>query len=433
MFMENNHTEYKESLTDDLEKEVVAFLNSTGGQIQIGIKDNGAILGISNPDKVQLKIKDRLINNIRPSIMGLFDILTIEQDGKTTIIVNVAGGPETPYYIKQKGRSEAGCFVRIGSSSQPMTEDMINKLMSKRHHLSLANIVSRHQDLEFEQLKLYYGFKKKTLNDNFARTLDFLTNDKKYNQVANLFSDNNNISVRIGKYAGKDKLNLIGREDFQHCCLIAAMQKVLDRFDIENITQSLKRPMKSRLDKTLVDKAVLHETIINAFAHNDYTYGDTPIFEIFSDKFVITSFGGLVEGLDLESFYSGTSMPRNRQIIRVFKDLEYVEQIGSGIPKIIAKYGRESITISSAILQTTLKFELLENQTNVKTAAGSREKSREKIIDAIKTNPNITTKELVEIVGISIKGIEKNIKALKLQGRIRRIGADKGGHWEVVD
>jgi predicted HTH transcriptional regulator len=101
---------------------------------------------------VQLKIKDRLINNIRPSIMGLFDILTKEQDGKTTIIVNVAGRAETPYYIKQKGRSEAGCFVRIGSSSQPMTEDMINKLMSKRHHLSLANIVSRHQDLEFEQL-----------------------------------------------------------------------------------------------------------------------------------------------------------------------------------------------------------------------------------------------------------------------------------------
>ncbi|MDR0486241.1 MAG: DUF977 family protein [Elusimicrobiota bacterium] len=63
----------------------------------------------------------------------------------------------------------------------------------------------------------------------------------------------------------------------------------------------------------------------------------------------------------------------------------------------------------------------------------SREKSREKIIAAVKTNPKITTKELVEIAGIGIKGIEKNIKELKAQGKIRRIGADKGGHWEVIE
>jgi hypothetical protein len=60
-------------------------------------------MSTSKPDDIQLKIKDRLINNIRPSIMGLFDIDTIMNGGKTVVVVRLAGGMERPYYIKQKG------------------------------------------------------------------------------------------------------------------------------------------------------------------------------------------------------------------------------------------------------------------------------------------------------------------------------------------
>jgi len=81
---ESNRIEYKRELTDSLEKEVIAFLNyPEGGIIFIGIDDNGNIFGVENCDEVQLKIKDRLRNNISPSIMGLFDVIRQEQDGKT--------------------------------------------------------------------------------------------------------------------------------------------------------------------------------------------------------------------------------------------------------------------------------------------------------------------------------------------------------------
>jgi predicted HTH transcriptional regulator len=262
--MENNHREYKESLTDDLEKEVVAFLNSTGGEIHIGVKDNGNIVGIASPDKIQLKIKDRLINNIRPSIMGLFDILTKEQDGKTIIIVNVAGGAETPYYIKQKGRSEAGCFIRIGSSSQPMTEEMINNLMSERHQNSLINVPARIQDLTFTQLGIYYAGKHKTLNNHFATNLKFYTEDKKYNELAYMFADENRVSIRLAKWAGKDKFNLLQNEEYDDRCLLTSLYKVLDRLDTENITQA-KKTYPVRIEKRYVDKDALREVIINAF------------------------------------------------------------------------------------------------------------------------------------------------------------------------
>jgi predicted HTH transcriptional regulator len=359
----------------------------------------------------------------------------------------LACGTEKPYYIKQKGYSEAGCFIRVGSSSQPMSQEMIDRLLAKRHPLSLANISARRQDLEFEQLKLYYGLRKSPLNNNFAHSLDFMTLEDKYNMSAYLFADNNNISIRVGKYSGTDKSDLIGREDFRDCCLITAMKKVLDRFDIENITQSQKRPMETRIDKLLVDKAVLHEVIINAFAHNDYSHNlDTPIFQIFSDRFEITSFGGLVRGLNLDKFYAGTSMPRNREIVRVFKDLGYVEQLGNGIPKIVEKYGRNAIAIDGFIIQTTLKFDIEISHkishgsvggggedTNNKTIEETSNKTQNKIKTELKKRPSITANDLAEVVGITVSGVRWQINKLKNQGIIRRIGAKKGGYWEVIE
>jgi predicted HTH transcriptional regulator len=246
--------------------------------------------------------------------------------------------------------------------------------------------------------------------------------------VAFLFADNNNISVRIGKYSGTDKEDLIEREDFKDCSLITAMKKIIDRLDMENVTQSRKRPMKARIDKSLVDKNVLHEVIINAFAHNDYSRNlDTPIFQIYSDRFEVMSFGGLVEGMTTEQFYTGTSMPRNREIVRVFKDLDYMEQLGSGIPKIVKKYGRGAISIDSFIIQATLQFD-----TGSETLS-TTDSTTDKIISELKQNPYVTMDALAQKVGLTVHGVKWHMDKLKRQGAIRRLGAKNGGYWELIN
>ena len=111
---ESNRIEYKQQLTDSLEKEVVAFLNyQDGGVIYLGIDAGGSAVGLDDCDAIQLAIKDRLKNNIQPSIMGLFDIIHEEQDGKDILRITVAGGLEKPYYLKKYGMTEKGCFLRI--------------------------------------------------------------------------------------------------------------------------------------------------------------------------------------------------------------------------------------------------------------------------------------------------------------------------------
>jgi len=175
---ETNRIEFKERLTRDLdiEKEVIAFLNyREGGILYIGIDKDGKAVGVEDIDGDMLRIKDRLRQNISPSSMGLFDVTTETIDGVVVIKVFVASGSEKPYFKTSYGLSPKGCYLRVGTAAEPMTQNMIDELFAGRVRNSLRNIVSPRQDLTFQQLQIYYQTKGFTLNDNFHKSLDFLT------------------------------------------------------------------------------------------------------------------------------------------------------------------------------------------------------------------------------------------------------------------
>lgn len=109
---ETNRVEYKLKLTEGLEKEVVAFLNSReGGEIFIGVDKQGAVIGLDDLDGDMLKIKDRIRNSIVPSAMGLFDVQAEKESGKDIIKITIASGLEKLYYFRKYGMSEKGCFI----------------------------------------------------------------------------------------------------------------------------------------------------------------------------------------------------------------------------------------------------------------------------------------------------------------------------------
>lgn len=116
MHKESNRIAYKVIITEKLEREVVAFLNyHEGGIVYIGIDDNGDVVGVEDADRTQLKIIDRLKNNILPNALGLFDVVLNHMNNKSIIKIIISSGTEKPYYIKQQGMSPSGCFLRVGS------------------------------------------------------------------------------------------------------------------------------------------------------------------------------------------------------------------------------------------------------------------------------------------------------------------------------
>lgn len=87
---ESQIIKFKQELSESFESEVISFLNSkTGGHIYIGIANDGAVLGVKDSDLVQRQIADRILNNIRPATLGLFDIISEERDEKSVVHVIV--------------------------------------------------------------------------------------------------------------------------------------------------------------------------------------------------------------------------------------------------------------------------------------------------------------------------------------------------------
>lgn len=350
---ETNRIEYKQQLTDDLEKEAVAFLNyKEGGAIYIGIDKTGKAIGVSDMDSDMLKIKDRLKNNILPSCMGLFDVSVESIDTKEVIKITFASGTEKPYYIKKLGMSEKGCYIRTGTAAEPMIARQIEHLFSKRIRNSLGRIQSPRQDLTFGQLKIYYEATGKTLNGQFAKNLELLTDDDKFNYVAYLMADVNGMSMKVAKYNGKDRVNLSENYDYGYCSLVKATKQILDKVELENKTFARITP-KERIETRLWDMIALREAIINSIVHNDYTREVPPKIEFFDDRIEITSYGGLPDGLSEEDFFEGISLPRNKEIMRIFKDLELVEQLGSGVPRILQSYGKECFRFLDNFIRMT--------------------------------------------------------------------------------
>ena len=432
-FIESHRVEHKQFLTDTFEKEVVAFLNyHEGGIIYIGVDKDGKIVGCQNPDETQLKIKDKLKHNISPSCLGLFEVILETIEEKSVIKIIIASGRETPYYIKKNGMSEKGCYIRVGSSSEPMNQTMIEDLFAKRVRNSLGNIKSRRQDLTFEQLKIYYEEKGLKLNEKFASNLELLTDDGYYNYVAYLMADSNGVSIKVAKYAGTNKVDLIENNEYGYCSLIKATKRVLEKLEIENKTAAL-ITSTTRKEQPLWNKVALREAVINAIVHNDYTTENPPVFEIFSDRIEITSTGGLSIIKNIDDFFSGYSNPTSRELMRIYKDLELVEHLGSGLNRILEAYDKDSFVIK----QNYMKNIFYKNETpldgvvsggvNGVVSGGVRE-----LLEFIQTNPGLRANELSKHIDTPLRTVQRWLKQLKDENKIEFQGAPKTGGYVVI-
>ena len=434
--IENSRIEFKIKLVDDLEESVIGFLNSKdGGIIYLGVNDDGKVVGLNNNlDLLQRKIKDRIISNIEPSVLGLFDLEVLESDNKKYLKITVARGLEKPYYLKGMGMTPDSCFIRVGSSNEKMNNHLINKLFRERTKNSIKNIISPNQELTFTELKIYYKEKGFDVGDNFEKQLGFFTTDNKYNYLAYLLADENTVSIKVAKYVGDNVDELMENYEYGFCSLIKATNRVLEKFKVENkINAKITYP--ERKEESMYDYNAVREVIVNALVHNDWSSEYPPKFEFFSDRLEVSSFGGIQEEFTEEEFLKGYSAPKNPELMRVFRDLELVEQLGTGIRRILKKYDKSIYNFYPHFIRVSIKYNQNKfDYTNNKLLLNYSDltKVQENIIKLLLDKPSLTQPELARILGVGERTIRYNMKYLIENNYIERVGSNKTGEWKVI-
>ena len=182
-----------------------------------------------------------------------------------------------------------------------------------------------------------------------------------------------------------------------------------------------------RIDSPLWDEKAIREAVVNAIVHNDYTREVPPKIELFANRLEITSYGRLPEGLSRDDFFSGVSVPRNKELMRVFRDLELVESLGSGMTYIMKKYGRDNFQFLDNFIRISIPYNSGLGHETINDAISDA--ISDAINDAIKSRPGVKKVELVKIIGKSKPTIERAIAQLKQDGVIEYRGSKKTGGY----
>ena len=125
--------------------------------------------------------------------------------------------------------------------------------------------------------------------------------------------------------------------------------------------------------------------------------------------------------------------------LELTKDLGLVEQLGSGVPRILEDYGKECFKFSDNFLRMIFPKNIKSDEkgeSETSSISGLVEglvDSQQKIVRLIVENPKISKKKMAISIGISTTSIDKNIVALKDKNIIKRVGSDSGGHWKIID
>lgn len=354
--IEDDHTEFKEMFTKECIKTIVAFSNTCGGSLYIGVSDDGTAIGVDDSDSVSLSLVNMVMDSVRPSVSGTVDISTTYMDGKEIIKVDVREGPSKPYYLREKGLRHEGVYIRKGPSSVPAPDSAI-LAMIKDSTTSFESTVSFEQDLTFDAAERIFSEANLEFGSRQKASLGFYSKDL-YTNLALLISDQCPFGLKIAAYSDRYKTEFLDREEIAGSVLL----QVEDALAFIKPFNHLRSKIGAvrRMDLRAYPESTLREAIINAVVHRDYSANADTLISIFSDGITITSYGGLMRDVGLGDIMAGISVPRNPELASIFYHLGYIEAYGTGIPRMMGDYRNAGAKPSISLTDNTFKVEIPE-------------------------------------------------------------------------
>lgn len=430
---EGERVEFKSSFNAGVIESLVAFANTHGGAVYIGISDSGELKGI----QLAVESVQSWINEIKsktiPSIIPDYNIFKI--DDKSVVSLSIKEFPIKPVSVRGK------YFKRVVNSNHLMTTSEVVEFHLKSFNLSWdyhTDQTHSLDDISLEKVQFFLdklGERDRIIKDSpldYLWKLELIRNNQLTNACYLTFMKEESpfTTIELGRFqtdiiikdSQRIKTDLFSEVNF----VIDFIKKHINKeIIIKETAQSIEKwqyPMES-----------IREIVMNMIVHRDYRSSSDSIVKIFNDRIEFYNPGNLPPGITILNLISDNyiSTPRNKLIADLFKEAGMIEKYGTGIKRVFESIREAGLPapefkeIADGILVTIYSREA--NVDLEKTV----EKTVEKILSLIKRNPCLTQKELADLTGLTQRGIEWNLRKMKNEGLIERVGPDKGGRWEI--
>ena len=423
-------------LPESISKSVCAFVNTEGGELYVGVANDGTVVGVGNVDDTMTRLSNTLRDTILPDVTPFIQIRDQQEDGKTVVKMTASIGTERPYYLKQNGLTPNGVYVRIGSASVPVNEAGIRRMIMDTSGKSFEESRSLNQELTFDILADEMEKKNIDFGSAQMKTLKMVGADGLYTNLALLLSDQCPFTIKAAIFQGTDNAVFRERKEFTGS-LLKQLREVFQFLDFYNKTQATFNGM-DRTDQRDYPEDALREALLNSIIHRDYVFSGSTIINMFEDHIEFNSLGGLVSGLSMEAIMLGISQSRNPNLAAVFYRLKWVESYGTGIKKIKRLYansgsepifkaveGAFSVTMSNRNENNTSSGNTVGIERKSKDDSDSFENAKKLVYEYAKDNGSISRTEVEEITGFRRTKAYRLIKEMCDTGRLELQGSGR--------
>ncbi len=420
-FIEGLNLELKRQVVDDIRKTVIAFANTDGGIVYVGIEDSGEIVGIENTDNEILKLSNMIRDSVKPDITLFTSYETEELENKKIIKIIVQRGTESPYYLIGKGLRPEGVFVRQGASTVPASESAIRKMIKETDGDSYEDMRSLNQEITFEAAQREFSSRKVPFGTAQYKTLKLVNADGIYTNLAYLLSDQCVHTVKAAVFEGTDKSVFKDRHEFNGS-LLQQLNEVYEYISKYNRTRAEFAGLH-RIDKRDYPEDALREALLNSLVHRDYSYSASTLISIFDDRIEFISVGGLVRGISADDIMLGVSITRNENLAHIFYRLTLIEAYGTGIPKILKSYQSFPRQPKFEISENAFKITLPNK--NILQERGLLSEQEQAVIGLVENKTEVTRKDVEELLKVSQTMSGRILKKLVEQGALIPVGNSK--------
>jgi len=465
-------------------KTVVAFANGKGGTLVFGIDDRSHdVVGIpkENIFREMDAITESISGSCEPAIIPDIYLQTI--DDKSIIVVEVSAGRQRPYYLKSKGIAD-GVYIRVAGTTRHADRDMTTEMYYEDEGRSFDMAVRKDLTVSDEEIEtLCRGMKETAVKNAGTETAKQSVRDVTKNQLLSwgLLAETEDGAIhptngyvyltgqdpfysmiQCGMFKGTIRAVFVDKREYTG----PLWKQVEDAFQfvLRNIHLGSRLNGIYREDIYELPPDSIRELIINAVMNCSFLSSSHIQVAIYDDRLEITSPGGLMPGVTIDRMKEGFSKIRNKALAHAFLYMNMIEEWGSGIPKLIREiqeqelqapefidmesafrvnlYRAKNADTETAETETEtvdVNHETAETVNETEETDARAEKQPVSLSDAEKTalsvlaeHPDMTQKELAEVLGVSLSTVKRMLPALQKKGALARTGGDRYGKWKVL-